>query len=575
MPKRWLERTPSDPCSCSPLSDTAEPESVEALADRLEVSPLIVRLLNLRGVQGFDNLQQFLSPLLRHLAPPEQWPGMVESARVLADGLTAGHKFAVWGDYDVDGVTASAVVIDFLRRRGFDPLHHIPNRMTEGYGLNVPGIEALAEQGVELLLTVDCGITACESVARAKELGMTVVVSDHHLPGEELPPADAFCNPRLADCPCPDLAGVGVAFMLMATLNSMLPGEKADVRNLLDLVALGTLADVVKLQGQNRVLTKNGMLLINEGRRPGISALKAVSGYSVGAELGAGQITFGLAPRINAAGRMGHAEDALQLLLSPNMDEARPLAERLNELNAQRQEEEEMIQQEAMEQAEAQKNRLGLVLYAPHWHSGIIGIVASRVVEKYYRPTLILCEENGVLKGSGRSIHEFDLHGGLKRCEDLLLGYGGHRQAAGMSLSPENLEALRDRFHEVVREDVGPKPLEPSMKVDEELLLSGIDFTLLKELELLQPYGPGNPEPVFTSPPLSVRGRRVFGKDHVKLELRCADTGITLNGKAWRKAEELRPGIVGTRMAVAYTPKIDRYNGHASIDLLIRDWHFT
>ena len=542
------------------------------LAEKLEISPLLVRLLRLRGVSDAGEMQTFLNPGLKNLAPPEEWPGVEDAARTMAQALTAGKKCAVWGDYDVDGVTSTALMLDFLASRGFDAVHHLPNRMGEGYGLNEEGIEKLAARGVGLLLTVDCGISNIAPIARAKELGMTVVVSDHHLPDETLPPADAICNPRLAQCPCPDLAGVGVAFFLAAALNKLLPGDPTDMRRFLDLVALGTLADVVSLHGQNRILTKNGLLLLSQADRPGIAALKEASGFAPGASLEGGHVGFGLAPRINAAGRMGHAQTALDLLLAPDLATATPLAKCLDELNRDRRKLEQTILEEALAQAENWPEMAGLVLCDPEWHAGVIGIVASRVAEARNRPTLMLCEESGQLKGSGRSAGDIDLHAALGACSELLLGFGGHRQAAGLRLAGENLDPLRLRFHEAVTSQVGESFPEPSLSVDGELGFGEVDFTLLKELELLQPFGPGNPEPVFTSPPLEVRNRRVFGANHAALDLRDDEAGITLKGKAWRRADDLPRDTVGKMMRVAYTPKIDRYNGLASIDLQIKDW---
>ncbi|WP_394705827.1 single-stranded-DNA-specific exonuclease RecJ [Pseudodesulfovibrio indicus] len=549
------------------------------MGEELEVSPLIVEILWNRGLTDVADMDRFLSPLLRHMANPAEIPGLTEAAETLARGLGEGRKLAVWGDYDVDGITATAVVKEFFAMRGIEVMHHLPNRMEEGYGMNVPWVERLHEQGADMLLTVDCGISDLEPVARARELGMVVVVSDHHLPGEILPSAHAVCDPRLKDGgPCDDLAGVGVAFMLMVALNRLLPGDPVDVRPLLDLVALGTIADIVRLTGQNRILVKNGLLLIKEAKRPGMAALKVVSDYERQAELGAGQIGFHLAPRINAAGRMGDPEKALRLLLSKDFDSAMPIAEELNAINMERRRQEQEIADEAFAQAEAMRSQAGLVLHADHWHPGIIGIVASRVVEKYYRPTLLLCaaEASGLLKGSGRSIPEFNLHEGLVSLADLFEGFGGHAQAAGVSLKPEKLGEFRERFNAKVIEALGPKPLTPTLKLDHELPFSSIDNTLLKELELLQPYGMGNPEPVFATRPVRVAEHALFGREreHVKLVLEDQETGTKLPGKAWRMADTLTSVVRGRTMRFAFTPKIDRYMGIPKIDLRIKDWIF-
>ncbi len=592
------------PCNWKLLSAAPVPANIGQIAEDLGITQVIAEVLWRRGFTSAQTMDRFLSPGLRHLPKPEAIPGLTEAARVLARELDAGARFCVWGDYDVDGITSTTLVKDFLLKRlgpEIAPLdgtgqvrHYLPNRVDDGYGLNMAGIERLAADGVRVLLTVDCGISAVAEVARAKELGMTVVVSDHHMPPEELPPADAICNPRLCGGNCGEactglceLAGVGVAFMLMAAVNRLLPGEPVDMRQFLDLVALGTVADVVGLTGPNRILVKNGLLLIKEARRPGLASLKVYSGYDKLADLGAGQIGFGLAPRINAAGRMADPSVALSMLLAPDMDTANPLASKLDGLNAKRRSEEQGILEEALLQAEEQKERLGLVLAAEHWHPGVIGIVASRVVERYYKPTLMLCKEDGAdeadgghWKGSGRSVAEFDLHDGLAGLEHLFLGFGGHKQAAGLSMPLANLDALREGFHLAVEAALGSTPLKPSLKLDRELSFGDISFTLLKELEMLQPFGMGNPEPLFVSPPVLVKDYRVFGKDHVKLMLAeqlpedqvGTRPGALLPAKAWRKAADLTREVQGKLMRFAFTPRIDRFDGVPKIELQVKDW---
>ncbi len=555
-----------------PRADCDIPAFIGEWAAKLSVSSRLAGLLWQRGQQSLEAMDTFLSPGLRHLMRPEDIPGLPEAATALAELLTQGKSLAVWGDYDVDGVTASAVVLDFLRRRGFTARSYIPARLDEGYGLNRQGLEKLHHDGVEAVLTVDCGISAVEEALRAKELGLTLIITDHHLPGPEIPQARAVVNPKLADGPGTDLAGVGVAFFLVAALNKLLPGEPIDVRPLLDLVAMGTMADVVSLSGPNRILVKNGLLFIAEAARPGLLALKEASGYYARAKLEASQVVFGLAPRINAAGRLGRADEALSLLLAPDLETARPLAETLNDLNIKRRAEEDTIVTEAMEQALPQATQPGIVLYAPHWHQGVIGIVASRVVEAHYRPTLILTDDNGRIKGSGRSISEFDLHAALTECADLLLGFGGHRQAAGLSLAHENLDALRLRFSQAVTDQLGPQMPLPGLKLDGELPFGDIHQAFLKELDLLGPFGCGNPEPVFTSCPVTVRSRKAFGANHVSLDVRDDAAGVTLRAKAWRQADKLGTDIQGKTLRLAFTPKLDTYNGLASVELRVKDW---
>jgi len=561
MPKIWNERPLENP-----------PANLDTLAAKLEISPRILRILIRRGVTSYQDLNRFLSPGLRHLPPLSSWPGLDQAAQVIAKALAQGKMPAIWGDYDVDGVTSSAMLSDFLTRRGHGCLTHLPHRQEEGYGLNIPGIEDLAARGAGLLITVDCGISDAPAVARAKELGMTVIVTDHHMPGDDLPEADALVNPRLGDSPSMDLAGVGVAFLLIGALNNALPGQRLDIRDYLDLVALGTIADVVPLSDLNRILVKNGLLLLGEAKRPGIAALKEASSYNPRAPLTAGQVAFGLAPRINAAGRLGKPDEALDLLLAKDLHAARPLASQLDAMNADRRRVEDEILEQALAQAGEQLDKHGLVLHAPEWHSGVVGIVASRVVEAHNRPVFVLCSQDGVIKGSGRSISEVDLFQALNQCAPHLARFGGHKLAAGVTLTPDKLEAFRQAFHEAVTSQTGGELMQPKLKVDGELSFAEIDFTLLKELEMLQPYGIGNPEPVFTSPLVKVRDHRVFGKNHVKLSLEDETAKVTLNAKAWRQAENMPQDMRGRILQVAFTPKIDTYGGVPTIDLNIRDW---
>lgn len=581
--KQWkLKEAPSTASDTTPAASGPERG---AWAESLEISPMLVDILCLRGCNGFEQMQAFLAPHLRLLAPPEQWPGVLEAAEILCQSLITeklrGEAFLVWGDYDVDGITASALVLDVLAGHGIEARHHLPDRRQEGYGLNIPMLEKFAAEGVKILLTVDCGISDVEAVSRARALGMTVIVSDHHLPPPPpglLPPAHGISNPQLSPCPCPQLAGVGVAFFLMAALNSKLAthtGQRFDMREVLDLVALGTLADVVRLAGQNRILVKNGLLKITNPTRPGMAALKAVSGFNVSAPLGGGQVVFSLCPRINAAGRMGLAASALALLRAESHEQAAPLAQQLDQLNTERRATEERIQAEARVEALKYRDKASLVLHGADWHPGVIGIVASRIVDEFYKPTLILCNDADSVKGSGRSVAEFDLHAGLTAIADVFLGYGGHKQAAGMRLESDRLEELRQRFEDTVCAALGPQALLPTVLLDGKLdFAQASNPVFLQELELLQPFGAGNAEPVFESPPLLLKKRSTFGhkREHLKLELKDESTGISLHAKAWRQADSIPESLQGCRIRLAYAPRIDTYNGIANVDIRIKDW---
>lgn len=577
MLKHWkFKEFPSKISESSPVLPCEKQRT--AWAESLEISSVLVDILLLRGCASLEDMDVFLSPHLRLLAPLEEWPGLVEAADILSQCLIKGEPFLVWGDYDVDGITASTLVLDVLEGHGIAARHHLPDRRQEGYGLNIPMLEKFAAEGIKVILTVDCGISDVEAVSRARELGMTVIISDHHLPPPLLPPAHAISNPRLAPCPCPQLAGVGVAFFLLAAVNAKLSahtGQRFDMREVLDLVALGTLADVVRLAGQNRILVKNGLLKIASTTRPGMAALKVVSGFNAAAALGGGQVVFSLCPRINAAGRMGLAGMALALLRTKTHEEAAQIAQKLDALNTERRAEEDRIQKEARIEANKYSDQASLVLHGADWHPGVIGIVASRIVDEFYKPTLILCDDAGCLKGSGRSVAEFDLHAGLTEIADLFLNYGGHKQAAGMRLETHKLEELRARFEDTVRATLGPDPLAPTVQLDGKLdFAQASDLVFLQELELLQPFGAGNAEPVFESPRLLVKNRRVFGRshEHVNLELKDESTGVSLHAKAWRQADTLPENIKGAYIRLAYAPRIDTYNGIANVDIRIKDW---
>lgn len=547
------------------------PDQIQLLAQRLEVSPLLVRLLILRGLTTETAMNKFLSPGLRYLLPLDKWPGVSQGAKLLRAAIEQKHQIAIWGDYDVDGITATALAKDFLRRQGVEALCFIPKRRDHGYGLHIDGIRALAAQGTRLLLTVDCGIANLEEVHEAKRLGMRVIISDHHLPGPELPEADVLINPKLGGSPSKDLPGVSVCFLLMAALNRILADPPLDMREYLDLVALGTIADVIPLDEQNRILVKNGQILLKEGLRPGIQALKEVSGLAPDGAVGAGAIGFSLAPRINAAGRLDSPELALRLLLEQDLSIARELAVKIDRLNTKRKTEEQKILEEAFAQAEAEQHCAGLVLHSEHWHPGIIGIVASRIVERFHRPCLILTKENGIFKGSGRATPDFDLHAALTACKQCLRSFGGHKLAAGVKLEPFQLTTFKKLFAQAVTEQRGSNPEPIRLELDLELPFSQISSTMIKELDLLQPFGPGNPRPVFLSPPTIIQKHRFFGqKKHLELHLVDTTDDTQRRAVAWRQGELWKNHRLNEmQIRIAYTPKVSLFNGLLQFELTV------
>ena len=551
----------------------------------LDISPLLANIIWTRGFNNLESANQYLNAPLKSLTPPDKWPQIPQAARLLADSLLAGKKLAVWGDYDADGVTSTTLVLDVLEHHGFQIDHHLPDRTLEGYGLNIPNLEKLAARGCNLLLTVDCGISNNRVIERANELGIHIIVSDHHLPGGTLPPATAIVDPRIKNAgnwPCNDLAGVGVAFYLMGMVNALLAphtGKRFKMDKVLDLVALGTLADVMELKGENRVLVRAGLKMLERSQRPGISALKEKCRIGVSDALNREQTVFLIAPRINAAGRMGHPQLALDLLRSKDLILANSLALELNECNQRRKDTENAVLEQALEQARAyieKSDPPALVVAGDNWHTGIIGIVAARLAELYNKPAIVLNREGHSLKGSGRSIAGIDLHAALQQSSRALSGFGGHSMAAGMQLEQENLETFRSDFNEAIREQRKFLPEEQIIELDAETgfdIASRLDF--IQELEMMEPCGPGNPPPVFASPPVKVISRSYLGSrtDSIKLVLEDLANGIQLPAKIWRRAAEFPPSLVGSEIRLAFTPAINTWNGCKNVELNPLDWH--
>lgn len=556
-----------------------EQEIPSAIVESLGISSRLASILQERNIRH-DEIASFLSPHLRFLAQPEKWPGVTEGAECLVNALLAGKKIAVWGDYDVDGITGVCVVLEVLRYYGFDPLWHLPERTTEGYGLNEAYLENLAGQGAELLLTVDCGITDFKAVERAKQLGFTVIISDHHLPQDMLPDAHVLCNPKLADCPCSELAGVGVAFFLMAEVNRILSQKlgkpKMDMREVLDLVAFGTLSDMVPLIEQNRILVKNGMLLLNEARRLGFAALKHVARMNSKDPLTTRQIVFALAPRINAAGRMAEASMAVELLMSKDIRKVQEIAATLDRYNEERKQEEKEMTKDALEQAKLQEDLPAVFVAKEEWNQGIVGIIASRLVEKYYKPAFVFCKDGDMWKASARSIEAINLHEALVHCAEYLESFGGHQMAAGVRVSDENFQPFRDCFCAYLRDRYGAEQFKEVVYYDGELsFFDAVDYRFKKEIASLQPFGISNKEPVFLSPELIIKQAVYYGylKNHIRLTLFDESSKTTIQVKMWGQAHNFPEKVEGRRVRVLFVLNIDV---HSNLEepIKIKHWKF-
>ena len=541
--------------------------------------PLAQTMIN-RGIKTAGQLDSFLNPRLTMLADPFDLPGMAKAVRRIADAVQSGERIFIHGDYDADGVTATAIVMDALKKLGSEPRYHIPARAF-GYGLGSEGIKKAKESKASLIITVDCGITSFEAVSAANSIGIDVIVTDHHEPVRDttsanpagrfvLPDAFTVVNPKLEQGPSPsaDLSGAGVAFKLAQAL---LGNSLDNVLELIDLAALGTAADVVPVVGDNRIILKEGLKLIQSGVRPGIKALKEVAGIKPGS-MRATALHFMLIPRINAAGRIADANDVVKLLLTDSDDEAMRLAEWLNGLNVRRQEIGESVFSEAMDMLQASgrgpEGTGAIVVCKEGWHRGVLGIVAAKMTEIFYRPSFILSVEAGVARGSARSIPSFDIYHGLSRCNELLRTFGGHKQAAGLSLSSGDIDSFRDMISRLVLETVAEDDMVPVLRIDAPLKLSDVTADFVREITCLEPFGYGNEEPVFGAKRLEIVQSRIVGNNHLKMYLKQNGKGIDSIGfDLGGMLDEVGPGAM---VDAAFVPMMNEWDGGRNLQLNLK-----
>jgi single-stranded-DNA-specific exonuclease len=554
------------------------------LASQLKISPLLAQCLLNRGFSEPSAIQQFLHPRLKNLADPFLLPNMDAAVARLLRAREQNEPLVIFGDYDVDGVTSTALLLEVLRPLGWRVEFYLPNRMDEGYGLSADGVDnCLKKCPVKLLLAVDCGSTAVETIALLQARGVDTIVLDHHQVSNPAPAAIALVNPQLTQNSklrtqnFTELCSAGLAFKLAHALvkrgrETGLPGAaEFDLRPLLDLVALGTIADIVPLTGENRILVSAGLERLNQTQRPGLVALKKVAQSP--AKLGAYDVGFQLAPRLNAAGRLETAEDALRLLLAKDSTEATPLAQNLDSRNRERQKIERGIIEEVSGVVRSKFNpQTDFVIVEGQllWHIGVVGIVASRVLQEFYRPTIILGGEGDEWRGSGRSIAGFDLAAALRECDDLLLRHGGHAMAAGLSIAPDKIDLLRQRLNELARRALKPEDLQPPLRLDAEVGLDEITLESLAELDRLKPTGQGNPAVQFCARNLShQRPLQRIGaqKQHVKMWV--TDGLATHEAVWWNGGEKSLP--VG-KFDLAFAPQINQFNGNLTVQLKVLDW---
>jgi single-stranded-DNA-specific exonuclease len=507
------------------VTDPPDQETLKELVDVLGVPRVIAKILYNRGITSLEDAKLFFKSDWNDLYDPFLMKDMDKATDRVIQALQQEERIFIYGDYDVDGITGVSLLILFLKEQGGDVVFYIPNRLQEGYGLSTAGIEQAFNVGAKLLISVDCGITGIDEVALARQRGIDVIVSDHHEPSSTLPDSIAILDPKREDCQYPfkELAGVGVAFKLVQAVSQKLDLDEKAYRQYIDLVALGSAADIVPMIDENRLLVKKGLESINRHERLGIKALVDSSGLSR-KKIGTGQIVFILAPRINAVGRLGNAERAVRLLINDSEQQARNIANILESENRNRKSIDEETFQEALELIESvydEESDHAVVLSKEGWHSGVIGIVASRIAEHVYRPTIMIAVENGIGKGSARSISNFDIYSALQTCEQYLLGFGGHRYAAGLTIELEKIDSFRKAFKKAASEMVTEDDLIQRLKVDAEIAMSEITPKLIRILNQFAPFGPQNMRPVFLSRNLQVVGTpRVVGKNHLKFRVR-------------------------------------------------------
>ncbi|MDD2852070.1 MAG: single-stranded-DNA-specific exonuclease RecJ [Desulfuromonadaceae bacterium] len=556
------------------LKSADDKKSLE-LAATLGIPAAVARVLSGRGIVTGDIAERFLFPSLSSLYDPFILKGMQAAVdRVLRAHITV-EKICIYGDYDVDGISGTALLVSFLRQVGCNCSYFIPNRFDDGYGLSKGAIERIIDEGATLIISVDCGITSVNEAAFCRQAGVDLIIIDHHVPGDIVPEAAAVVNPLQPDCSYPfkSLAGVGVAFNLLIALRSSMrsarlfsTGDEPDLRNWLDLVALGTIADVVPLVDQNRIYVSYGLKRLENSFRPGITSLKKVAGIKD--TVSCGQVGFRLAPRLNAAGRIESAVPGVELLLGTSMDECSLIAEELDSANAERQAIERAIFEQAVAMIEgdgAYPSRRSIVLASPDWHQGVVGIVASRLVERYHRPTILIAiDDQGYAKGSGRSIPGFHLLEALEPCRPYLERFGGHRYAAGVGLNAVNIDRFSESFEAEACRIITDADLVPLLDIDAVVSPAELDLDFTTELSRLEPFGAGNPEPVLMMRGVTVVERRVVGDGHLKLRVTAG--GIAFSAIAFRQADCVTDGVLD----IAFYPECNIWNNTTTLQLRIK-----
>jgi single-stranded-DNA-specific exonuclease len=566
MNKRWAIR------------ENADEEEVNTLAAALNIDTVLSTLLIHRGIRAYDEARLFFRPDERHLHDPFLMADMEKAILRIEEAIAAGEKILIYGDYDVDGTTSVSLVYSFFKKRYEQLEYYIPDRYNEGYGISTTGIDYAADNGFKLIIALDCGIKSVDKIAYANTKGVDFIICDHHLPGAELPAAVAVLDPKRSDCEYPykELSGCGIGFKLIQAYAEKNDIPVEEVTCYLDLVAISIACDIVHINGENRVLAYLGLQKINSGPSMGVKTLMDVAGKSSNYTIS--DVVFLLGPRINAAGRIDDAKHAVELLIASDQNAAKEKSELINVKNTERKGHDLSITDEALsiiDNDEVLINRNSTVVFNENWHKGVIGIVASRLTEKYYRPTIVLTQSNGHIAGSARSVLGYDLYEALCGCSDLLIQFGGHKYAAGLTLDPGNVEAFKKRFEEVVSATIKPEQLIQQIQIDAELRLSQIEPKFFRVLNQFAPFGPENMSPVFISKNVYVSGiAGLVGQNHIRMTV-IQEGSPGFNCIAFNQGEDLAKIKKDEPFEICYTIEENIWQERRSIQLNVKGIRFA
>ena len=550
-------------------------EIVKRLQNELEIPEKNAVLLAQRGITNFEEARRFFRPNLTDLHDPFLMKGMDIAVDRIEKAIQNNEKILVYGDYDVDGTTAVSIVYSYLKDFYEHVDTYIPDRYSEGYGVSIQGIDYAGDNGFSLIIALDCGTKAGDKIIYAAEKGIDFIIGDHHTPGEVLPKAVAFLNPKQPDCPYPykELSGAGIGFKLIQALHQKKQLPLDDIVPYLDLVAVSIGADIVPITGENRIMAYYGLKQIEKNPRPGLRALSRTKKEKT---LDISDLVFTLAPRINAAGRIKHGKEAVKLLVEKDLAVANRFADEIELYNEERRGYDQKITDEALKQIIEQKEeeRFSTVVYHPDWHKGVIGIVASRLIETYYRPTIVFTESNGVISGSVRSVSGFNVYDALQACSDYIIQFGGHKYAAGLTIAPENFDNFKAKFEEVVKNTITEASKVPEITIDTTLSFKDINRKFYNIIRQMAPFGPGNMKPVFVTTGVNDTGySKKVGKDgnHLKISLRELKSGQTLNGIAFNMGDKAELVKSGVPLKVAYILEENHWNNKVTLQLHLKD----